>query len=247
MVGLGPRSRRCAELMSRARAVLVPSVWEETFGLVVVEAMAAGYSADRGRARLVPELITPGSTACCSGRVTRMRSRWPSPMSRRTPRDTRLYGSRPARPTSSDSTRRHSLKHLLEIYRFAIAHPVWRAAVESSHASIRRPDQHVQPEGPESPPMQSKLRRRIAHLADRPGRRVAVADHGRGALRRPSHRTVARTGWCATARPPTTPMTWIRSTWISSAGSSPRSPEPRSGRSGPGRRNWRRTRTSSSS
>ena len=52
VVGLFPGSR-CAELMSRARAVLVPSAWEEPFGLVVVEAMAAGYSPDRGRARIV--------------------------------------------------------------------------------------------------------------------------------------------------------------------------------------------------
>ena len=59
MVGYVPGSR-CFELMSRARAVLVPSVWEEPFGLVVVEAMAAGTPADRGRARLVRRTHHPG-------------------------------------------------------------------------------------------------------------------------------------------------------------------------------------------
>ncbi len=44
---------RVRELMSRARAVLVPSVWEEPFGLVVVEAMAAWHACRRRRPRLV--------------------------------------------------------------------------------------------------------------------------------------------------------------------------------------------------
>ena len=35
-------SDKCAEVISAARAVLLPSAWEETFGLVAVEAMAAG-------------------------------------------------------------------------------------------------------------------------------------------------------------------------------------------------------------
>ena len=40
---LGLRSRKeCTDLTARAAAVVAPSVWLETFGLVVVEAMAAG-------------------------------------------------------------------------------------------------------------------------------------------------------------------------------------------------------------
>src|SRR5205814_918514 len=35
-------SARVAEIIAQARAVLLPSVWEETFGLVAIEAMAAG-------------------------------------------------------------------------------------------------------------------------------------------------------------------------------------------------------------
>jgi glycosyltransferase involved in cell wall biosynthesis len=50
----------CFEQFRRARAVLVPSVWEETFGLVVAEAMMLGRAAvcsDRGS---FPDLITDG-------------------------------------------------------------------------------------------------------------------------------------------------------------------------------------------
>ncbi len=59
---LGPLDRaECTSVMARARAVIVPSQWEETFGLVAVEAMAAGVppvASDRGSFR---ELITHGS------------------------------------------------------------------------------------------------------------------------------------------------------------------------------------------
>ena len=54
-------AQRCAELMASARAVLLPSTWEETFGLVAIEAMALGVppvAADHGS---FPELITPGA------------------------------------------------------------------------------------------------------------------------------------------------------------------------------------------
>ena len=71
-----------------------------------------------------PSSSRRGRTGCSSGRVTRTRSRWPSRTSRRTRRDMRSTGSKLARPTSSDSTRGTVPKHLLEIYGFAIAHPV---------------------------------------------------------------------------------------------------------------------------
>ena len=51
---------RCAELISRARAVLLPSVLEETFGLVAVEAMAAGVPPVAAGHGSFTELITSG-------------------------------------------------------------------------------------------------------------------------------------------------------------------------------------------
>jgi len=53
-------SDRCAELISRARAVLLPSAWEETFGLVAVEAMAAGVPPIAAGHGSFTELITSG-------------------------------------------------------------------------------------------------------------------------------------------------------------------------------------------
>ena len=53
-------SDQCAELISGARAVLLPSAWEETFGLVAVESMAAGVPPIATGHGSFTELITPG-------------------------------------------------------------------------------------------------------------------------------------------------------------------------------------------
>jgi glycosyltransferase involved in cell wall biosynthesis len=50
----------CATLIGSAHAMLVPSTWEEPFGLVVVEAMAAGVPPVAARHGSFPELITDG-------------------------------------------------------------------------------------------------------------------------------------------------------------------------------------------
>ena len=47
--------------MAGARAVVVPSAWEETFGLVVVEAMALGVPPIAAGHGSFPELITHGA------------------------------------------------------------------------------------------------------------------------------------------------------------------------------------------
>ena len=51
----------CAEAMAPARAVLLPSAWEETFGLAAVEAMALGVPPVAAGHGSFPELITPGA------------------------------------------------------------------------------------------------------------------------------------------------------------------------------------------
>jgi glycosyltransferase involved in cell wall biosynthesis len=50
-----------ADLVATARAVVVPSAWEETFGLVAVEAMAAGVPPVAPAHGAFPELVTHGS------------------------------------------------------------------------------------------------------------------------------------------------------------------------------------------
>jgi glycosyltransferase involved in cell wall biosynthesis len=51
---------QCSDLMARARGVLLPSAWEETFGLVVVEAMAVGTPPIASAHGSFPELISSG-------------------------------------------------------------------------------------------------------------------------------------------------------------------------------------------
>ena len=50
----------CQALLSTASAAVVPSVWEETFGLVVVEAMAAGVPVIAAAHGSFPELMVEG-------------------------------------------------------------------------------------------------------------------------------------------------------------------------------------------
>ncbi|TNC28616.1 glycosyltransferase [Amycolatopsis alkalitolerans] len=60
---LGLRTKaECQALLARASAVVVPSVWLEAFGLVVVEAMAAGVPAVAPAHGAFPELIEPEAT-----------------------------------------------------------------------------------------------------------------------------------------------------------------------------------------
>lgn len=50
----------CAQLVANARVVVVPSAWEETFGLSVVEAMAAGVPTIAAAHGALPELVRDG-------------------------------------------------------------------------------------------------------------------------------------------------------------------------------------------
>jgi glycosyltransferase involved in cell wall biosynthesis len=123
MVGYVPSSR-CSELMSRARAVLVPSVWEEPFGLVVVEAMAAGTPPVVAGHGSFSELVTPGTDGML------FRPGDPDALARAIadveahPERYEVYGKRARETYEQRFNPEHSLKHLLEIYSFAIAHPV---------------------------------------------------------------------------------------------------------------------------
>jgi len=115
----------CRDLISRSRAVVVPSAWEETFGLVVVEAMAGGVGVVGAGHGSLPELISDGSdgqlfrpgdaddlAAVLEG-VAADPDRW------------HQMGAR-ARSTYEDRWDPDAnLAQLLEIYQFAIDNPVW--------------------------------------------------------------------------------------------------------------------------
>ena len=109
-----------SEILGGSRAVIVPSQWEETFGMVAVEAMAAGTAVIAAGHGAFPELITPGSDGAVfaptdvSGLVDLIGSvdddpdRW------------RQYGTHGRATYASRFTREISLDRLVQIYRYAV-------------------------------------------------------------------------------------------------------------------------------
>ncbi len=117
-------SDRCAELISYARAVLLPSTWEETFGLVAVEAMAAGVPPIAAAHGSFPELIThgvdgvlfnPGDPAALALAIADVE---------RNPEQYEVLGEQARKTYEQRFDPQQSVEDLLEIYRFAISHPV---------------------------------------------------------------------------------------------------------------------------
>jgi len=113
----------CLSLLGRARASLMPSLWEETFGLVAVEAMASGVAPVAAAHGSFPEIITdgidgvlfePGNARALASVLCDIADR---------PERYRELGLA-ARATHA---RRFSpgavIDQLVSIYRYAIAHP----------------------------------------------------------------------------------------------------------------------------
>jgi glycosyltransferase involved in cell wall biosynthesis len=122
VLGLIPAGQ-VQELASRARAVLAPSVWEEPFGLVVVEAMAAGTPAIAAGHGSFTELVTPGvdgvlfqpgDPAALAQAVADVAA---------DPEKYEGYGRRARDTYEQQFSPEHSLKYLLEIYSFAMTNP----------------------------------------------------------------------------------------------------------------------------
>lgn len=117
----------CARLVASARAVIVPSEWEETFGLVVVEAMASGVPTIAAARGSLPELVTdgvdgvvfaPGDVAALA-RVLKQVDEEPALFEKLGHRARRTYEER-FDPEAN-------LEELISIYRFAIENPIWLA------------------------------------------------------------------------------------------------------------------------
>ena len=113
---------RCAELMSPARAVLLPSAWEETFGLVAIEAMALGVP-PVAAARLLPRAdhlrgrrrsVRPGDPAALASAIADIAAH---------PELYESYGKHARETYTQRFDPDRSIEQLLEIYRYAIAHP----------------------------------------------------------------------------------------------------------------------------
>jgi glycosyltransferase involved in cell wall biosynthesis len=116
-------SEQCSELISRARAVVLPSAWEETFGLVAVEAMALGVPPIASGHGSFPELITPevdgvlfrpGDPDALAQAVADAQAH---------PERFGNYGEQARKTYEQRFDPQDSAERLLEIYRYAIAHP----------------------------------------------------------------------------------------------------------------------------
>lgn len=114
----------CAETMAAARAVILPSAWEETFGLAAVEAMALGVPPVAAGHGSFPELITDG--------VDGVLFRPGDPLSLATvltaadtnPKRFKEYGECARKTYEQQFIPEDSLNELLRIYKFAMANPI---------------------------------------------------------------------------------------------------------------------------
>jgi glycosyltransferase involved in cell wall biosynthesis len=116
-------SADCADLISRARAVLCPSICEETFGLVAVEAMAAGVPPVAAAHGSFPELITPGVDGALFDPADPVVLGRAIADVERNPEQYAAYGKQARKTYEKRFDPERNLEELLEIYRFAIAHP----------------------------------------------------------------------------------------------------------------------------
>ena len=126
MVGLLSREE-CAGLLRRARAIVVPSEWLETFGLVVVEAMAVGVAPIAPAHGSFPELITdgvdgvlfpPSDSDALAGVLGAVAG---------SPGDFDAIGREAQRTYARRFDPEANVRELEQIYRFAMQHPVWLA------------------------------------------------------------------------------------------------------------------------
>jgi glycosyltransferase involved in cell wall biosynthesis len=114
---------RCTSLMARARAVLMPSTWQEPFGLVAIEAMAAGtppIAAGHGAfVELITHgvdgvLFTPGDPAALAAAIADVET---------DPGRYQAYGTQARETYQKRFDPDRNIDQLVEIYRFAIANP----------------------------------------------------------------------------------------------------------------------------
>jgi len=114
------------DLIGQSRAVVLPSQWEETFGLVVVEAMAVGVPPLASAHGSFPELITDGVDGALfePGRPDALGSLL---LDVDTAPDRYAELGRQARTTYEKHHQTdRNVEQLLDIYRYAIEHPAHR-------------------------------------------------------------------------------------------------------------------------
>src|ERR1700761_1980611 len=135
-------SDRGAELIARARAVLLPSAWQETFGLVAIEAMAAGVPPIATSHGSFTELITPdvdgvlfspGDPTALALAIAAIET---------DPERYEGYGDQARKTYEQRFDPQRSVEDLLEIYRFAITHPALSVPISRIRSQTRQTATH---------------------------------------------------------------------------------------------------------
>ena len=127
MLGLLSRTQ-CQDVVSRARAVVVPSEWLETFGLVVVEAMAAGVVPIVPAHGSFPELLLDGVDGVLFPPHDHEALAAIFDRAARHPDAFEAMGIRAFQAYKARFDPEANIRQLEAIYGFAMAHPAWIAA-----------------------------------------------------------------------------------------------------------------------
>lgn len=114
----------CASLMARARACVVPSQWEEPFGLVVAESMAAGVPPIASSQGSLSELITDGVDGVLvpPGDPSRLAEAFVDLDT--DPGRYEAMGEAARRTAERRFSRTANIEELVRIYRFAVDNPI---------------------------------------------------------------------------------------------------------------------------
>jgi glycosyltransferase involved in cell wall biosynthesis len=122
-------SARCLDLMSRARAVVLPSICEETFGLVAVEAMALGVPPVAAAHGAFPEIITHGVDGVLTKPGDPAELAVAIAAADEHPAQYERYGEQARKAYESRFDPEANIDQLLEIYQYSMAHPVWERSL----------------------------------------------------------------------------------------------------------------------
>jgi glycosyltransferase involved in cell wall biosynthesis len=114
----------CAAAMAAARAVVLPSAWEETFGLAAVEAMALGVPPVAAGHGAFPELITDGMDGALfrPGDPAALAAAFE--LADKNNKMFEEYGAQARKTYEQRFDPAESLQRLLDIYLYAMRHPI---------------------------------------------------------------------------------------------------------------------------
>jgi glycosyltransferase involved in cell wall biosynthesis len=119
--------RECATLTASARAVIVPSTWEEGFGLIAVEAMAAGVPPVASARGAFPELIEHRVDGVLFDAGDAQRLAQIFAEIDEFPERYASYGRAARRTYERRFDPNTNVEQLLDIYAFALEHPVLKS------------------------------------------------------------------------------------------------------------------------